>query len=224
MNVSTLDLACAQRPHWTDSEDGITKVLRAETRHMLFTYSWQAWRARVRISLFTAQDLSHSNTAPDCHISGVKRLELQRAEEEANGCGPPMFSSNFVKWELLAAAPWPAAGARVSHLHEQDFGAPDLRSLYGILDCSPFSVLRLLHVWEGIYFLCGYFLQVIVCLGKKKCQIYYNIMVLIYWKATVWETEKLQSNVIGSADQSKTELSLPFYLLVPLFFSFWLWV
>lgn len=131
-----------------------------------------------------------------------------------------MFSSNFVKWELLAAAPWPAAGARVSHLHEQDFGAPDLRSLYGILDCSPFSVPRLLHVWEGIYFLCGYFLRVIVCLGKKICQIYYNNMVLIHWKAKVWETEKLQSNVIGSADQSKTELSLPFYLLVPLFLSF----
>lgn len=55
---------------------------------------------------------------------------------------------------------------------------------------------------------------------KKICQIYYNNMVLIHWKAKVWETEKLQSNVIGSADQSKTDLSPPFYLLVPLFFSF----
>lgn len=56
---------------------------------------------------------------------------------------------------------------------------------------------------------------------RKKCQIYYNIMVLIYWKVKAWETEKLLSNVTGSADQSKP---LPFYLLVPLFLSFWLWV
>lgn len=27
---------------------------------------------------------------------------------------------------------------------------------------------------------------------RKKCQIYYNITVLVYWKAKVWETEKLQ--------------------------------